>query len=80
MWFGWVVVGACVAQILGGWLRGSKGGPTDPQRDGSLDGDHYSMTPRRRAFEAIHKSVGYTTLLLSIATILSGLWLVTRRS
>ena len=75
-WFGWVIVGICIIQILGGWLRGSKGGPTDPQPGGSLGGDHYAMTPRRRAFEATHKSVGYAALLLSIATILSGLWLV----
>ena len=31
------------AQVLGGYLRGSKGGPTDHR----LRGDHYDMTARR---------------------------------
>jgi Eukaryotic cytochrome b561 len=75
-WFGWIVIGACALQFVGAWLRGSKGGPTDPRPDGSLAGDHYDMTPRRRWFERIHKSIGYVALALSMATIASGLWLV----
>ncbi len=76
-WFlGWLVVAACMLQFAGAWLRGSKGGPTDPRPDGSLAGDHYDMTPRRRLFERLHKSAGYLALGLSIVTTASGLWLV----
>ena len=75
-WLGWVVIGMCVLQFLSAWLRGSKGGPTDPGPNGSLSGDHYDMTPRRRLFERWHKSVGYVALALSLAAIVSGLWLV----
>jgi hypothetical protein len=75
-WLGWSVSAACGLQFLSAWLRGSKGGPTDPKLDGSLAGDHYDMTPRRRLFERLHKSLGYAVLALSIATIASGLWLV----
>ncbi|MEM6987422.1 MAG: cytochrome b561 domain-containing protein, partial [Pseudomonadota bacterium] len=63
-----------VVQVLSGVLRGSKGGPSDPQVDGSLHGDHYSMTLRRRTFEWFHKSLGYTLLLLSVVAVLTGLW------
>jgi hypothetical protein len=73
---GWIVIAACALQFLGAWLRGTKGGPTDPRPDGSLAGDHYDMTPRRRAFEHLHKTIGYVALFLSIAAIASGLWLV----
>jgi hypothetical protein len=73
---GWTVIVTCALQFLSAWLRGSKGGPTDPRPDGSLAGDHYDMTPRRRLFERLHKSVGYFALALSVAAIGSGLWLV----
>jgi hypothetical protein len=73
---GWSVIALCGVQFLGGWLRGSKGGPTEPAADGSLAGDHYDMTRRRRIFEAVHKSVGYAAVLLAAVTILNGLWLV----
>ncbi len=72
---GWTVVVLTAAQVASGLLRGSKGGPTAPRADGALDGDHYLMTRRRRLFEYVHKSAGYIALLLSIAAILSGLWL-----
>jgi Eukaryotic cytochrome b561 len=75
-WLGWIVIVACVLQFLSAWLRGSKGGPTDPTPGGSLAGDHYDMTPRRRLFERVHKSLGYVALALSLAAIASGLWLV----
>jgi hypothetical protein len=71
---GWSVVALALMQVLGGWVRGSKGGPTDPQPDGSLDGDHYSMTLRRRIFERAHKSLGYAALTLAIAALTTGLW------
>ncbi|MCV3274028.1 cytochrome b561 domain-containing protein [Roseobacter sinensis] len=71
---GWTVLALALVQVLGGLLRGTKGGPTEPAEDGSLHGDHYSMTPRRLAFEYLHKGAGYLSLLLAAATILSGLW------
>lgn len=71
---GWTVLALALVQILGGMLRGSKGGPTEPAPDGSLRGDHFDMTPRRLAFEYIHKGAGYLALVLSMLTILAGLW------
>lgn len=71
---GWIVLGLAALQIVGALLRGSKGGPTDPGPDGSLRGDHYDMTLHRRIFEWVHKTSGYTAVLLSVVTILYGLW------
>ena len=67
---GYAVLGLGFIQFLAGWLRGSKGGPTEPQ----LRGDHYDMTWRRRLFEHLHKSLGYLALLTGCGAILSGLW------
>ncbi|MEO0820932.1 MAG: cytochrome b561 domain-containing protein [Pseudomonadota bacterium] len=67
---GWSVAALAGAQFLAGWARGSKGGPTEP----SLAGDHYDMTPRRRAFEYFHKFAGYALLALAAAAVLTGLW------
>lgn len=72
--FGWAVAALASAQFLGGWLRGSKGGPTDPRPDGTHRGDHYDMTRRRLAFEYLHKIGGYAALCLATAAILTGLW------
>lgn len=72
--FGWCVTVLLAAQVLSGVLRGTKGGPTCPARDGSLRGDHYDMTPWRRAFETLHKTSGYTVLALSVFAVLTGLW------
>ncbi|WP_376989506.1 cytochrome b561 domain-containing protein [Bosea sp. R86505] len=69
-WLGYAVLAFGALQFLAGWLRGSKGGPTQQQ----LRGDHYDMTPRRLLFEYVHKSVGYLALLLAVAAVLSGLW------
>jgi len=69
-WLGYAVLTLGAMQFLSGWLRGSKGGPSEP----SLRGDHYDMTPRRIAFEHLHKSAGYLTLLTAVAAILTGLW------
>ncbi len=72
---GWTVVALAALQFAGGWLRGSKGGPSAPAPDGSLRGDHYDMSPRRRAFEHVHKSAGYVALLAAFAAIPLGLWI-----
>lgn len=78
-WMGWTVLASGVAQILGAYLRGSKGGPTDARRaanGNAIDwhGDHYDMTPRRILFERVHKSLGYCAMLLAAVTVLTGLW------
>lgn len=65
-----------LGQGLSGLLRGTKGGPTDPGPDGSWAGDHYDMTPRRRAFERFHKTAGYAALAGGAGAILLGLWMV----
>lgn len=66
---GWLVVLLGLAQVVAGYLRGSKGGPTGQ----TMRGDHYDMTPRRIWFERLHKAVGYGALLLACATLLLGL-------
>nr|WP_306265691.1 cytochrome b561 domain-containing protein [Pararhizobium sp. IMCC3301] len=71
--FGYGVITFGLLQFVAGWLRGTKGGPTDPGPDGSISGDHYDMTPRRRIFETCHKLVGYGVLLVASATLWSGL-------
>ncbi|MEL6963104.1 MAG: cytochrome b561 domain-containing protein [Pseudomonadota bacterium] len=71
---GWIVIVFAAFQFLGGWLRGTKGGPTDPGPDGALHGDHYDMTRRRRLFEYAHKSGGYIALFTACAAVLTGLY------
>lgn len=79
-WFhrvaGWTIVVLVSIQFLSGWLRGTKGGPTEPGSDGSLSGDHYDMTPRRRVFEKVHKTLGYCLIFGGVLSILAGLWTV----
>ncbi len=73
---GYVVLLLVFFQIALGYFRGSKGGPTAPQSNGDIAGDHYDMNLRRRVFEALHKSLGYGLLLLAITTIVMGMWVV----
>lgn len=68
---GWCLVVLGWLQVASSWLRGSKGGPTDVQ----LRGDHYDMTPRRRAFERWHKALGWCAVLAAVLVMLLGLWL-----
>ena len=75
-WCGYGLLVAMVLQVLVGVCRGSKGGPTAPSADGSPRGHHYDMTPHRRAFETVHKALGYATLALGVVTIFLGLWQV----
>lgn len=75
-WVGWLTIVLCSAQYFAGWLRGTKGGPTEVERTGTIRGDHFDMTARRNAFEYFHKSVGYLCLFVAWATTLFGLWLV----
>lgn len=66
---GLALVGAGLAQLVLGLLRGSKGGPTDAR----LRGDHYDMTPRRGAFERLHKSIGWLAWVASVPCTVLGL-------
>lgn len=66
---GWALCLAGWAQVAGGFLRGSKGGPTDHR----LRGDHYDMTPWRLAFERIHKTVGWLAVAVAVGVIALGL-------
>ena len=76
LFFGWTTILLCSFQYLSGWLRGSKGGPTEVTRTGTIRGDHYDMTPRRVAFEHLHKTLGYVCLTISLAATFTGLWMV----
>ena len=71
---GYFVIAACLVMVLAGWLRGSKGGPTDPAADEDLAGDHFDMTRRRRVFEYLHKFLGYGVLLVAATTVYTGMW------
>jgi hypothetical protein len=66
---GWCVLVLGWSQMLGGILRGSKGGPTDRQ----MAGDHYDMSRWRVVFESVHKSLGWLAIGLSVAVIVLGL-------
>jgi hypothetical protein len=68
---GWLLFVMTAAQLLGAWLRGSKGGPLEPE----VRGDHYDMTTRRVVFEKLHKSLGWLALALGLTSILLGLLL-----
>lgn len=68
---GWVLMLLAWTQIMGGLLRGSKGGPTAVH----LRGDHYDMTPHRAWFERLHKLLGWACVLGAVAVLVSGLLL-----
>jgi hypothetical protein len=70
---GWTTILLLGVQLAGGWLRGSKGGPTAPAAGGSLAGDHYDMTRRRLAFEYLHKSAGYLAVGAALVAVVLGL-------
>ena len=69
-YLGWVVIALGIVQILSAWLRGSKGGPTEPQ----MRGDHYDMTQHRLRFEWLHKTCGWLAVAAAVLTIALGLW------
>ena len=68
-YLGWSIVVLGVVQVAGGWLRGSKGGPTDID----MRGDHYDMTPHRMWFESIHKTFGWLAVVAAVVTVGLGL-------
>ena len=57
--FGWVTVLLLLVQIFAGVFRGSSGGPGALASRGTVRGDHFDMTLRRRIFEYAHKILGY---------------------
>ena len=74
---GWLLLVLGVLQVLGAWLRGSKGGPADINawpNSPVMPGDHYDMTFRRRAFEAVHSVLGYTSLAITMIVTCLGLY------
>ena len=64
-------------QVISGWLRGKHGGrfyyTADPDDPSTWRGDHYDMTPRRRKFEAYHKTAGYFAGFFAVGAVGSGL-------
>jgi hypothetical protein len=75
---GWAVAALVLVQILSAWMRGTHGGPVDPftrkrRPPQEWPGDHFSMTPRRIAFEYVHKYAGYVLLALAVAAMPTGL-------
>lgn len=64
-------------QIVSAWFRGSHGGKhgadSDPDDPSTWRGDHFDMTPRRRWFEAYHKTCGYLAIVLALGAVASGL-------
>ena len=68
-WAGWALVALGWLQIASSWLRGSKGGPGEPD----VHGDHYDMTAQRLAFERWHKGMGWLALLASVLVVGLGL-------
>jgi hypothetical protein len=75
--FGLTTVVLGCLQVVSSWLRGTHGGryyhkanPDDPE---TWHGDHFDMTPRRRMFEAYHKTAGYFAGFFAVGTVASGL-------
>lgn len=75
--FGILTVTLGCLQVLLGLLRGTHGGknyytakPDDPS---TWRGDHYDMTPRRRKFEAFHKTAGYFAIFFAVGAAATGL-------
>ena len=67
---GYAVLLLVLGQVLLGFLRGTKGGPTSP----TMRGDHYDMTRWRLVFEGVHKALGYALIALAVVVIGLGLW------
>lgn len=75
--FGALTIFLGCLQVVSSWFRGTHGGkyynlatPDDPS---SWRGDHFDMTPRRRRFEAYHKTAGYLAGFLAVGAAASGL-------
>lgn len=87
--FGWSIMSIALVQLLGGWLRGSKGDVRVIIDDALAEqtfsssrkttalapgiGDHFLMTRRRCLFEYLHKILGYSAIVLAMLNIVIGL-------
>ena len=75
--FGMTAVALGCLQVISAWLRGKHGGryyhKADPNDPVTWRGDHYDMTPRRRRFEAYHKTAGYFAGFFALSAAASGL-------
>ena len=69
---GLTLLGLGWLQAVSSWVRGSKGGPTEPQ----LRGAHYDMTLQRLMFEYWHKILGWSCLMLALVAMGTGFYLV----
>jgi hypothetical protein len=70
---GWLVVALGWLQVVGGLLRGSKGGAPPGAGQIAVRGDHYDMTKRRVIFERVHKASGYLAIALAPIVVALGL-------
>ena len=75
--FGIATVTLGILQGVSAYNRGGHGGrhyeKNDPNNPDTWRGDHFDMTPRRKKFEAYHKTVGYFTMFCVVGAISSGL-------
>jgi hypothetical protein len=75
--FGLSAIALGCLQVVSAWLRGKHGGryyfKADPNDPATWRGDHYDMTPRRRRFEAYHKTAGYFAACFALGAVASGL-------
>jgi FtsH-binding integral membrane protein len=75
--FGGLTVLFGALQILSAWTRGTHGGKyyyqAKDDQPQTWVGDHYDMTPRRRRFEAYHKTAGYCAGFFAVGAVASGL-------
>lgn len=75
--FGIITVSLGCLQIVSAWLRGTHGGryyfKANPEDPATWHGDHFDMTPRRRKFEAYHKTAGYFAGFFAVGAVASGL-------
>ncbi len=75
--FGMLTVAMGCLQVVSAWMRGTHGGKyynnADLNDPASWRGDQYDHTPRRRMFEAYHKTSGYFTSFFAVGAVGSGL-------
>ncbi len=75
--FGIATIAMGCLQVISALLRGTHGGKyyksPDLNDPSQWRGDHYDHTPRRRMFEAYHKTSGYFTIFFAAGAVGSGL-------
>ncbi|MDX2264074.1 MAG: hypothetical protein NW215_03775, partial [Hyphomicrobiales bacterium] len=75
--FGIATIVLGVLQVASSWVRGKHGGKyyytAKPRKPETWWGDHYNMTPRRKRFEAYHKTGGYAAAFCAVGAVASGL-------